>query len=158
MLTHANTHPDVCGSLHTLMLSCKSSEDTSQSLRPLNSHTHHLPLWLYLTLHPQEKDREPVSTISRFIHTHTRTLHFKSAPVICVFPRYTYIYMCAYIECVCVCQWCEQQAAGRGCFSHRGHYLTPVAVRLTAVVPPNCITLPGDWLTPRGLICQDALW
>lgn len=54
-----------------------------------------------------------------------------------------------------VCVHDRQQAE---VFSHRFHYLTPVAVRLTAVVPPNCITLPGDWLTPWGLICQDAMW
>lgn len=63
--------------------------------------------------------------------------------------------VCAYIDVrACVR---ERQAAGRGRFSQRRRYLTPVALRLTAVVPPNCITLPGDWLTPAGLICLALL-
>lgn len=144
--------------MHTLMFSCKSSEDTSQSLHPLSSHTHTTSLSDSLLPSTLRRKIENQPLLFHVLFTQTHTLHFMSAPVICVFPRYTCIYMCAYIDCVCVCQWCERQTVGRGCFSHRRHYLTPVAVRLTAVVPPNCISLPGDWLTPRGLICQDALW
>lgn len=64
--------------------------------------------------------------------------------------------VCAYIDDVRACVF-ERQAAGRGYSSQRRRYLTPMAMRLTAVVPPNCITLPGDWLTPAGLICLAGL-
>lgn len=135
--THAHTSPQ-----RTKVNLCAPRADARHLLPPL-------PLLFALG---RQEEYQPL-LFRLHIHKHAHFSSSMCAPAKCVD---TVNKVCAYIDGMRACVF-ERQAAGRGCFSQRRRYLTPMAMRLTAVVPPNCITLPGDWLTPAGLICLAVL-